>query len=143
MLEIFLLIAIGLSGAFVIETALASWFLRAWVRDECSAQGPDYIRKHYKARLALPAGLMFAFLLLFAVLDYAWFSRKGIVVNAVRRLPFLSEWGDLGVVAWPLWGGVLLGLAFGAMAGMIVGIYGFPRRDAKCRRVLGLFGEGR
>src|ERR1035441_1045514 len=117
MLEIAMLTLIGFFGTFFVKTVLVWWSLKSWIQSDCKAQGPDYIHNHYRGRLLFMTAVMMALLLLFVVLEVAWFSRKGIMMNVIRRVPLLSEWGDLGMLAWPLWAGAFFGLLLGAAAG--------------------------
>ena len=123
---------IGFAGTFCAKAGLVRVFLKKWIDGECKSQGPGYIHRHYMARLGFMVAVTMALLLVFVVLDVAWFSKKGIVLNVTRKLSLTEEWGDLGVVAWPLWFGMAGGLIFGAVAGLYWAVYG----DLKCRRVL-------
>lgn len=136
MIEIIVISLIGFVGAFLIKTTLVWLVLSNWIRKECKAEGPDYIRRHYKGQLVFMFCMTMGFLLLLVVLDIAWFSKQGVMVNVVRKLPFLADWGDIGVLAWPLWASSFVGLVLGGLAGTAAGVYGFPKRNPKCRRVL-------
>ena len=84
MLENIWLAIIGAVGACLINTVLIWWFLKGWIHDECKAEGPDYIHGHYRGRLVFMSAVMMAVLLVFLVLDIAWFSRTGLMRDAVR-----------------------------------------------------------
>jgi hypothetical protein len=143
MIETIVLSLIGLIGAFVIKAFLVWWFMKSWIQEDCKAQGPDYISAHYKPRLVYPVAVMMALLVGFVVMDIAWFSKRGMIVNVVRKLPLLGDWGDLGGLAWPLWAGAFIGLLLGTTAGAIAAIYGFPQKNPKCRRVLAFLSNDR
>lgn len=137
--ENIILALIGLVGAFLIMAALIWLYLRSWMQRDCRAQGPDFIRRHLMGQVVLWVVIALVLLVVLVVLDRLVFSQHGTVMNVVRKVPGLDEWGDLGVVALPLWGGSFLGLLLGAFAGVFAAVYGIPKRNHKCRRVIGLF----
>jgi len=134
-------VLLALSGLLVtlIIMAVFIWlYLQSWMRGECRAQGPDYIRRHLMSQMLLWAAIAMGVVIVLAILDRFFFCQRGTLMNVVRSIPMLNEWGDIGVMALPLWVGAFLGILLGALMGVALAVYGVPNRNRKCRRVISL-----
>jgi len=119
---------IGFIGAFAINILLAWFNVTSWIQADCAEEGPDYIKAKLKSRLAFLILLSVAILFVFILVDLFFFSGNGMLRQAINKA--VSDWGDEGQVAWPLWIGALIGLPLGSIAGGIWALASF--RKSKC-----------
>jgi hypothetical protein len=132
-LENTVLFLIGLLTFWLFQTLIVWTSLHGWIQDDCKAQGPDFIRDNLLGHVAFGAGILMAVLCILVLMDALYFRHHSVLINVLHEVPFLSEYGEQGMLALPLWLGALAGI----LAGTIVGLHWALSGSTKCRRVLG------
>ena len=125
----------GLLAAALLNAALTGFYLTSWIRGECAAQGPDYIKSQLKGQLVSINAWPFGAWLLAVLVDLLFLRRNGALRDVLQK--FFTDWGEEGDMALALWIGSLVGLFLGTALGTIWAL----RRFDKCRRVIAVLAK--
>jgi len=124
--------AAGLALSFLFTFLVTEWRIKRWVRTECAAQGPDYIKEGLFGNWRASAiGAVLSFIVLVA-LDWLVLAPRDHLYNLLRTI--LPSWTGSGQVTWAIWLGWLLGGLLGVTLGQRTAVSGHA--NPKCKHLL-------